>query len=234
VPANSNAPLPPEAKGLLDTIAGTEAAKSGDPYTGLYGGGHKVLAPGEASPAIPIRSGPNAGLTSSAYGRYQFINPTWQTEASKLGLKDRSPANQDRAAWDLAETTYRQKTKRDLLTDIRAGKMAEVGAALHSQWTSLPGGIEQGRGNTEAAFQARFAANIERHTAMAANAPPAPAPARAEGAPAQVTGGPPVSGSVDVTITHKNAPAGSFVTASAAGDANVSRPRTEQQQLSAA
>ena len=63
---------------------------------------------------------------------------------------------------------------------------------------------------------------------------PAASPMRAAGAPAQVTGGPPVSGSVDVTITHKNPPPGAVVTASATGDANVAPPRTEQQQLSAA
>jgi hypothetical protein len=64
---------------------------------------------------------------------------------------------------------------------------------------------------------------------------PAPMPAQAAGARAQVTGGPPVSGSVDVTITHKNPPPGAVVTASATGDGlTVAPPRTEQQQLSAA
>ena len=53
----------------------------------------------------------------------------------------------------------------------------------------------------------------------------------AQGAPAEVTGGPPVSGSVDVTVTHKNPPPGATVTASATGDATVGEPRTEQQQL---
>ena len=53
----------------------------------------------------------------------------------------------------------------------------------------------------------------------------------AQGAPAEVTGGPPVSGAVDVTITHKNPPPGATVTASATGDATVGAPRTEQQQL---
>jgi hypothetical protein len=57
---------------------------------------------------------------------------------------------------------------------------------------------------------------------------------RAEGAPAQVTGGAPVSGSVDVTITHRNPPAGAVVTAAATGDVNLAGPRTERQQLSAA
>ncbi|HSR77154.1 MAG TPA: M15 family metallopeptidase, partial [Xanthobacteraceae bacterium] len=58
---------------------------------------------------------------------------------------------------------------------------------------------------------------------------------RTEGAPAQVTGGAPVSGSVDVTVTHKNPPAGVTMTASAEGEGiNLAPPRTEQQQLNAA
>ena len=51
---------------------------------------------------------------------------------------------------------------------------------------------------------------------------------------AQVTGGPPVSGSVDVTVTHRNPPPGVTVAAKGAGDVNVAPPRTEQQQLAAA
>jgi hypothetical protein len=57
---------------------------------------------------------------------------------------------------------------------------------------------------------------------------------QAEGKPVQVTGGPPVSGSVDVTVTHRNPPPGVTVAAKGAGDVNVAPPRIEQQQLAAA
>jgi hypothetical protein len=53
----------------------------------------------------------------------------------------------------------------------------------------------------------------------------------AEGAPAQMAGAPPVRGSVDVTVTHKNPPAGSSVTATGSGDVNVGGPRVEFAQL---
>ena len=48
------------------------------------------------------------------------------------------------------------------------------------------------------------------------------------------TGGPPVSGSVDVTVTHRNPPPGVTVTAKGGGDVNVAPPRIEQQQLASA
>jgi hypothetical protein len=54
---------------------------------------------------------------------------------------------------------------------------------------------------------------------------------QAEGKPVQVTGGPPVSGSVDVTVTHRNPPPGVTVAAKGTGDVNVASPRIEQQQL---
>lgn len=56
---------------------------------------------------------------------------------------------------------------------------------------------------------------------------------QAEGKPAEVTGGPPVNGSVDVTITHKNPPPGATLAANGTGDVNLAPPRTERQQLAA-
>ena len=53
----------------------------------------------------------------------------------------------------------------------------------------------------------------------------------AEGAPAQVTGGAPVKGSVDVTVTHRNPPPTVDLNATATGSVNLVGPRTEQQQF---
>jgi muramidase (phage lysozyme) len=239
---NPSAKLSAEARGLLDTIAGSESnIKGKDPYTLLYGGTNVNLEPGARSPGIPIRSGPNKGLTSSAYGRYQFINPTWfdlvhgidpkSGEKTKKGLIDkmpelredflkRTPRAQDIAAWEKAKERYRAGGGGNLEDDLRRGKLHPGGQAqLGEEWTSLPGGIEPNPAT--ASFGGRLGGNIKRQRAMEL----------AQGAPAEVTGGPPVNGAVDVTITHKNPPPGATVTASATGDATVGAPRTEQQQL---
>jgi hypothetical protein len=52
-----------------------------------------------------------------------------------------------------------------------------------------------------------------------------------QGAPRQVAGGPPVSGSVDVTVTHRNPPAGATIAATGTGDVNIAQPRVEYAQL---
>ena len=127
---------------ILDTIAGTESPD----YNTLYGG--KKVADLSRHPGIdvPIMSGPNVGKTSSAFGRYQFTEPTWNEQAKKLGLKDMSPESQDLAAWDKAASVYKTKTGRDLEEDWASGDQTmrqNALRALSGTWTSLPGGIEQ-------------------------------------------------------------------------------------------
>ena len=81
---------------------------------------------------------PKTGRPSDAAGLYQFIGPTWQAEKTKLGLKDFSPASQDAAAWDYANTEYKSKTGgRDLLSDAKAGNVHW--ASLGGAWESLAG-----------------------------------------------------------------------------------------------
>lgn len=136
--------LPIEAQALLNTIAGPESAGR---YDVMYGGGRIGDLSQHPRQAIPIASGPNAGKTSSAAGRYQFLGSTWDQYANKLGLSDFSPASQDKAAWALAQDVYRQKTGGDLTSALQSGDQSaldRIGRSLSGTWTSLPGGIEQG------------------------------------------------------------------------------------------
>lgn len=128
----------PEQRRLLNAIAPGEAKD----YNIVYGGSTFDSYERHPRRYVRIDKGPNEGLHSSAAGRYQFIFPTWNGLAKELGLQDFSPESQDRAAWHLAAKTYAQKTKRNLLDDLREGRYDDVGWALKSQWTSLPGGIE--------------------------------------------------------------------------------------------
>lgn len=115
---------------VLNKISSGEAQD----YNVLYGG--HTFSSFASHPNIPVPI-PNSDKYSTAAGRYQFIKSTWDAEAAKLGLKDFSPGNQDIAAWDLANTTYRQQTGRDLLADAKAGNVKW--SALGGQWESLKG-----------------------------------------------------------------------------------------------
>jgi muramidase (phage lysozyme) len=143
LPASSPNGIPTEGKALLDAIGVGES--HGD-YTSMFTGHGPTRHFSDFSqhPNSPdqIVRGPNAGKWSSAAGKYQFIKGTWDDEQKRLGLKDFSPESQDRAAWDLAQRTYKEKTGGDLTGALRKGDVGSVGPALHGQWTSLPGGIE--------------------------------------------------------------------------------------------
>lgn len=155
-----NAQIPAQGRALLDTIAGTESPG----YDTRYGGAKFSGFADHPRIGEVIKSGPNKGRTSAAAGRYQFLPATWDAEAKKLGLKDFSPASQDAAAWDLAQTEYREKTGGNLeqaLQSSNAETVANVGRVLSGQWTSLPGGIEAGTNSSK--FAAAFAKNAGRY-----------------------------------------------------------------------
>jgi len=149
------ADLSPVARALLETIAGPESKGN---YDILYGGGRLTDYSDHPREYVTIKSGPNEGKKSSAAGKYQFLASTWDAYAPKAGVSDFSPSSQDAVAWELAKDEYRRDTGRSLESDLEAGDLSRVPASLRNQWTSLPGGIEQGIGSN--AFARAYAANL--------------------------------------------------------------------------
>jgi muramidase (phage lysozyme) len=233
--------LSPKARGLLDTIAGTE---SGGRYDITYGGGRLPDYSNAPAPQHVITSGPNAGRTTSAFGRYQFENATWNEAAAALKLTDKSPASQDRAAWWLAQRDYYRRSGRNLSADLEspdASVRAGIGPSLRGTWTSLPGGIEATT-NTDR-FTRQLDENTRRETVGNAPAvtgtpllldprtgrasPPerTPPPARmpdlvapASAAPVRSTEHSAGGSTVRIQIDHNNVPAGVTMGATTHGD----------------
>ena len=141
-----------------------------------------------------------------------------------------TPANQDKAAWDLAEQRYRVQTGRDLETDLKAGnRQAQIAAALGPTWPSLPGGSQSHQTLDQ------FDASLARNTA-AAGADQAVNVAAAQVANiAGGTGASPtevnhtVTGDANLRITLGGAvPEGTTLGATTSGDLWGSPPRVER------
>lgn len=169
-PAPTVTTLDAYQRALLDTIAGTESPG----YDVLYSPGpglRRIKRGADGQPdysrhpndPAPIANGPNKGKRSSAAGRYQFIHGTWTNLAgAHKDLTDFTPGNQDKAAWYLASERYARETGRDLAADIRDPKhYGAITGALRKEWTSLPGGVEQGQ--DMGAFQKRMSDGIHRY-----------------------------------------------------------------------
>jgi muramidase (phage lysozyme) len=159
-----NMAIPPEGRALLATIRGPESGKNGynSRYTPQGNGTFQGFDDHPRQAEVIPHGQPNAGNTSDAAGNYQFLSSTWDNQAKKLGLANFSPANQDAAAWDLAQTTYKQQTGNDLLTALKSNDpkvLAGVSDALKGQWSSLPGGVQPG--TTTSKFVNQFQNNLQ-------------------------------------------------------------------------
>ena len=135
----ANKQLPAEAAGILGAIAKRE---SGGKYDIQYDGGSgsriKSFADHPRSHAT-ITGGPNKGQRSSASGRYQFIETTWDAAAAGAGVRDFSPESQDAAAWYWAQKTFADYTgrRKSLTQAIRDNDWGIIRSALGSQWEGV-------------------------------------------------------------------------------------------------
>lgn len=131
----SKAPeLPPATRAFLDVIAFAEGTNGS--YNMMYGG--KTFSSFKDHPRV-WRSSPwgTPGVGSDAAGRYQFKSTSWDEARRKLGLKDFSPENQDRAAVYLMQrnsaATYENVKNSTDKTRFNAALLS-----LSYVWASLP------------------------------------------------------------------------------------------------
>lgn len=139
----------PYIRALMRTITASEANDS-EPYSLLYGGERVSDLSRHPDRCVPIVAGPNIGNCTTAAGRYQFINTTWDRMAKRyhpgpsglLFWKNYSfePEYQD-------EVVYRWLSDKqawgvDISEELREGKLSDVLRRLSGTWTSLGYGIE--------------------------------------------------------------------------------------------
>ena len=210
--------MSPEARGLLDTIAGPES--HGD-YSIRNGGSHIA-----DFSKFPEGRGP--GGSSSASGRYQFTAATWAEEKQRLSLPDFSPASQDKAGWDLAQRRYYDSTAGRYLSDDlkNAGDPAVrqmITSALKGTWPSMPGGSQQliGQDKFDAALLTNTLSEQARPSAPPVNVvQPSGPPVNIAGGTGSAQAADPgltVRGSAQLDINMRGAPPGTTTTASATG-----------------
>jgi muramidase (phage lysozyme) len=140
----------PYLRALMRTISASESNMS-KPYHLLYGGKTVPSLAHHPEQCVPIITGPNVGQCTTAAGRYQFLDSTWQEKAQKYHphppawytLKRAyrfEPEDQDIVVYEwLADTSA---WGMDIPQLLRAGQIETVLKALSGTWTSLGYGIE--------------------------------------------------------------------------------------------
>ena len=120
--------ITPNRKVFLDTIAWAEgtAGRSQDGYATMVGG---TQFSGANYPGKVIEYKP--GKFSSAAGRYQIVQKTWNGVRRSQGLTDFSPASQDQAAIALI-------AGRGALPDVDAGNWDAAIRKVGPEWASFP------------------------------------------------------------------------------------------------
>lgn len=126
---------------FLAAIRRFESEDSPRGYRMLYGGQlftdtskHPAAGTWKGAPlpdAMCRAAGFGPGCVSTAAGAYQFILPTWQNVARRLGLADFSPESQDRAAVQLLADA-------GALVPIQLGQFDTGLTRARRTWASMP------------------------------------------------------------------------------------------------
>lgn len=120
----------PRVKAYLDTIAYAEGTYHTQGYESYFGGGYFSNFKDHPRVIMCYMSG-DKPLCSTAAGRYQVLERTWDRVRKELKLMDFSPKSQDKLAVALI---------RDMgaLQYVLSGKIKHASKLLHRVWASLP------------------------------------------------------------------------------------------------
>jgi len=139
----------PYIRALMRTITASEA-NDPRPYSLLYGGEHVWDLSRHPERCVPIVAGPNVGNCTTAAGRYQFINTTWDKMAKRYHpgpsgflfwqFYSFEPEYQDAVVYSWLKD--KQAWGVDISQQLRKGKLNSVLRRLSGTWTSLGYGIE--------------------------------------------------------------------------------------------
>lgn len=119
--ANSN------VQAFLRVIRKGEGTSDSNGYRRIFGG--QLFSSYADHPRVTVSK---SGYKSSAAGAYQFIISSWDETKSIMGLKDFTPASQDRAA-------VGRIMARGALEDVKAGRFETAVKKCAREWASLPG-----------------------------------------------------------------------------------------------
>lgn len=117
-------------RAFLDMLAAAEGTLDKDEYHAQYG----------QSPATSLKSHPGSRVCldirgkqvcSTAAGRYMFLERTWASTAKKLGLRDFTPKNQDRAAVYLLYM-------HGVIPIIKNGQISQAIDRIKRTWATMP------------------------------------------------------------------------------------------------
>lgn len=114
----------------LDMLAAAEGTDTHN-YTTAFGGGRIESLNDHPRVRHSFNETTGNKNTTTAAGRYQFLESTWDDQARKLGLRDFSPRSQDIAAISILKDT-------GALPDILNGNWDSALSKTGNIWASLP------------------------------------------------------------------------------------------------
>ncbi len=119
----------PNMRKMLNLIASSEGVKHG--YNTLFGNQQFNNLAAHPNVRKAFRQTDGATNYTTAAGRYQFLNSTWNNLAKQYGFRDFSPQSQDLGAVALI-------AQRGALDDVLNGRWESAIGKLGKEWASLP------------------------------------------------------------------------------------------------